>query len=223
MPLLASIADLPARPTALDRVHSSYAILLTLVALGLVAYLLYRVGVIGAALRLFGAVVRGGVRSGFGVWEALFSGAPWPVFLAVVLGLIALGSALAGVVPWLAIACGLAALVMGVSACLAYMFIDLERYQVERGYKAVHDPMKGQDLAVHLMRYGDRVGVPLLAAAAVGAVGGFALLNQGLYESVGRGWYAVGDEAGHPRYVDFLAYSLINLYRIVDLLDVANS
>ncbi|HVK07386.1 MAG TPA: HEAT repeat domain-containing protein [Gemmataceae bacterium] len=220
---LASIAGLPTPSTVLDRVHSSYAILLTLVALGLVAYLLYRAGVIGAALRLFGAIVRGGVRTGFRVWEALFSWASWPVYLAVVLGLISAGAAAATVAPWLAVVLGLAALVMGVSACLAYMSIDLERYQVERGYKAVHDPMKGQDLAVHLMRYGDRVGVPLLAAAAVGAIGGFALLNQGLYETVGRSWYSVGDEAGHPGYVDFLAYALINLYRIVDLLDLANS
>ena len=216
---LASAADLP----ALDRVHSSYFILLTLVALGLAAYLLFRAGVVGAVVRFVGAVVRGGVRTGFRVWETLFSHAPWPVFLSLVLGVITLGSAAAGTSPWLAVAGGLAALVMGVSACLAYMFIDLERYQVERGYKALHDPVKGQELAVHLIRHGGRVGVPLLAAAAVGAVGGFALLNQGLYESVGRGWYATGDDAGPPKYVDFLAYSLINLYQIVDLLNVSNS
>ena len=29
-------------------------------------------------------------------------------------------------------------------ACLAYMFIDLERNEVERGHKAVHNPLKGQ-------------------------------------------------------------------------------
>lgn len=207
----------------LDRIHSSYLILLTFVALGLAAYVLFRAGAIGATVQFVGAGVRGGVRAGFRVWEALFSRAPWPVFLAVVVGVITLGSAAAEANPWLALAGGSAALVMGVSACLAYMFIDLERYQVERGYKAVHDPMKGQELAVHLIRHGGRVGVPLLAAAAVGAVGGFALLNQGLYESVGRGWYAVGDDAGPPRYVDFLAYSLINLYQIVDLLNVAGS
>ena len=33
----------------------------------------------------------------------------------------------------------------------------------------------------------------------------------------------MGEEKESPGYVDFLAYSLINLYRIVDLLDVANS
>ena len=33
---------------------------------------------------------------------------------------------------------------MGLTTCLAYMFIDLERCEVERGYKAVHNPLKGQ-------------------------------------------------------------------------------
>ena len=40
------------------------------------------------------------------------------------------------------------------------MFIDVERYEVERGYKAVHDPLKGQELAPNLARYGHQVGVP---------------------------------------------------------------
>ena len=55
---------------------------------------------------------------------------------------------------------------MGLVACLAYMFIDVERYEVARGYKALHNPLKGQRLAVELARYGHQVGVPLLAAAA---------------------------------------------------------
>ncbi len=212
-----------ALPQSLDRVHSSQLILLTLVALGLAAYLLLRIGVVGGAVRLVGAVVRAGVRAGFRVWEALFSGAPWPAFLAGIVGVLALAAAAGGAVPWLAVAGGLTALFMGTAACLAYMFVDLERYQVERGYKAVHDPVKGQELAVHLIRYGGRVGVPLLAAAAVGVVGGFALLNLGLSRSVGRDWYAVGDDAGPPGVMDFLAYALINLYQIVDLLNVSGS
>ena len=71
--------------------------------------------------------------------------------------------------PWLAVLCGAVLLFMGVTACLAYMFIDLERYEVGRGYKAVHNPLKGQELAVNLVRYGHQVGVPLLAAASVAA------------------------------------------------------
>ena len=207
----------------LDRLHSSYAILLTLLGIAVLAAVLFKVGLIGFVLGVFGAVVRRGVRAGFRVWEVLFSWAPWPVFLGVVLAILVGGWAVVGVAPGATAAAGLAALVMGVSACLAYMFIDLERYEVERGYKAVHDPLKGQILATHLIRHGGQVGVLLLAAAAVGAVGGFALLNQGLYESVGRSWYAVGDEKESAGYADFLSYSLINLYRIVDVLDTAGS
>ncbi|HEX4609267.1 MAG TPA: hypothetical protein VH092_13785, partial [Urbifossiella sp.] len=74
--------------TALDRVHSSATVLAGLVALGGIAFLLVRTGVVAATLQLAGAVVRGGVRTGFRAWEVLFSGASWPVFLGVVLGLI---------------------------------------------------------------------------------------------------------------------------------------
>ena len=49
-------------------------------------------------------------------------------------------------------------LIMGVTACLAYMHIDLERYAVERGYKSIHNPSKGQELAQDLILHGDRVG-----------------------------------------------------------------
>src|SRR5262245_36655248 len=112
-------------------------------------------------------------------------------------------------------------MLMGATTCLAYMFIDLERYEVARGHKAVHNPLKGQDLAIHLPRYGHRVQVPLLVVASIGLIGGFALLNQGLYESIGRSWYRVSDEKGEPVYIDFLAYALINLLNIVDVLDVA--
>ena len=208
---------------SLDRIESSYLILGSLIALLVLAGVLVRVGLVGLVLGVVGAVVRRSVRRGFRLWERLFSGLTWPRFLAVSLGLIVVGWLAAGWGPGLTAACGLAALVMGVTACLAYMFIDVERYEVERGYKAVHNPVKGQALAAYLVQYGHRVGVPLLAAAAVAAIGGFALLNQGLYETVGRGWYAVGDEKDAPTYIDFLAYALINLYRIVDLLDLADS
>jgi HEAT repeat protein len=208
---------------ALDRVHSSFAVLAGLVVLGVAAFVLLWFGVVGAVLGVVGAAIRGGVGAGFRVWEALFSAAPWPVFLGCVLVLIGIGVAAADPAPAVAAACGAAALFMGVTACLAYMAVDLERYEVERGYKAVHEPLKGQVLATNLIRYGERVGVPLLGAAAVAAVGGFALLNLGLYGAGGRGWYAIGGDNATPGFVDFLAYTLVNLYRIVDLLDVAGS
>jgi HEAT repeat protein len=210
-------------PASLDRMHSSILILAAFVLLGLVAAALFQVGLVGLALRLFGALVRGSIRQGFLVWKALFSWASWRVYLGLIVGLLVLGWLSSWLVPTLTTLCGLAALFMGVTACLAYMFIDLERYEVERGYKAIHNPLKGQELAVHLMEYGPRVGIPLLGAAAIGFIGGFAQFNQGLYETIGRGWYSVGTEKSAPGYVDFLAYALLNIYRIVDLVDLANS
>jgi HEAT repeat protein len=103
---------------------------------------------------------------------------------------------------------------------MAYMYIDWERYEVARGYKSVHNPLKGQELADRLVRYGHRVGVLLLASSAVGVIGGFALLNQGLAHSIGHDWYDLRELPGE--YHDFLAYVLINLYGIVDLLDLAS-
>jgi HEAT repeat protein len=65
-----------------------------------------------------------------------------------------------------------------------------------------------------------KVGIFFLASAAIGFVGGFALMNQGLFRSIGSSWYH--QEAGEASFADFLVYALLNLYRIVDLLDLAN-
>ena len=205
----------------LDQLHSSYLILIAVVGLGLIVGVLSYIGLLGWLLKVLGTVVRGAVSGGFLLWERLFSWAAWPVFLIIELTLIAVGCAAGEALSIVTVLCGLVPLFMGVTACLAYMFIDLERYEVERGYKAVHNPMKGQVLARYLVRYGHQVDVPLLAAAAVGVIGGFALLNLGLVRGIGKDWFHV--EHGHAAYPDFLAYALINLYSIVDLLDVANS
>ena len=137
-------------------------------------------------------VVRAAVRAGFEVWKHLFAWADWPRFLAVVLAFLVLGWAAGLEAAWIAVLSGAALVFIGVTACLAYMFIDLERYEVGRGYKAVHKPLKGQQLAVNLIQYGHRVGVPLLMAAAVAAIGGFAMLNEGLYHTIGSDWYVLG-------------------------------
>jgi HEAT repeat protein len=207
----------------LDRTGLDYMVLLTLALLALTAYLLFRVGAVGWALRHVGRLVRGGIRLGFRLWERLLSWAAWPLFLAITLALLVVGGTLAGSLPAVTIACAGALLFMGVTACLAYMFIDLERYEVERGYKAIHNPLKGQDLALHLVKYGHRVGVPLLAAASVAMIGGFALLNEGLYESVGHLWYRAGEGDGTPGFADFLVNALLQLLRVVDVLDLADS
>ena len=168
-------------------------------------------------------MVRWSTRKGFRLWERLLSWASWPLFLAVVFGFLVVGLLAGWLFPVLKIVCGLVPLFMGATACLAYMFIDQERYEVERGHKAVHNPLKGQELAIQLGRYGEQVGVPLLIAATVGLVVGFALFNQGLYETSGQKWYKVEGGQGGPLYVDFLAYALIHLLRIVDVLDLVQA
>jgi HEAT repeat protein len=207
----------------LDQLSSSYLVLLCLTGVGLVAGVLFYIGFIGWAVRLFSHFVRESIRNGFRVWELLFSWATWDVFLGVVLSCLFVGWAASRHVPVVTLACALIPLLMGVTACLAYMFIDLERYEVARGYKAVHNPLKGQELAQHLVLYGHQVRVPLLIAASVGAIGGFTLLNFGLYQTIGRSWYAVGEDQLAPTFVDFLASALIILLRIVDVLDFASS
>jgi len=205
-----------------DQLASSSKILLLLAAVALTVGVLFQLGFVGLALHWFGLAVRGSVRSGFRLWERLFAWASWPVFLAGVLGWLVLGWLASGFFPALTVLGGLVPLSMGVVACLAYVFIDLERYEVGRGYKALHNPLKGQDLAVTLLRYGPQVGAPFLIAAAVGVIGGFALLNQGLHLTVGHHWYKLTPDAT-PTFADFLAYALINLYYIVDVLNLANT
>ena len=62
-----------------------------------------------------------------------------------------------------------------------------------------------------------------MIAATVAIIGGFALLNQGLYNTIGRRWYAVGEGAKGPTYVDFLAYAITKLLGLLDVLDLAKS
>src|SRR5688500_15685400 len=91
-----------------DQLHTSYLILTTLVALALTAGVLYAVGLFGWAMRLLGMAVRGSIRAGFLVWERLLAWAAWPVFLAVVLGLLGAGAAVSRPAPGLAVICALA-------------------------------------------------------------------------------------------------------------------
>jgi HEAT repeat protein len=204
-----------------SQVRSSTLILLAIAALGLLAGALLWVGVIDWVLGVAGALVRGGIRAGFRAWERLLAWASWPLFLAVQVGLLAAGAAAAGFLPVGTVACALGALGMGLATTLAYMFIDIERYEVARGHKAIHDPLKGQRLATELAHFGDRVEIPLLGAAAVGMIGGFALLNFGLFRLLGPAWYAV--PAADATYFDFVASALVHLLSVVDLLNLANT
>jgi len=210
----------PVNPLA-DSIRSSHLILGTLVALVATGGVLYYAGAIGAVVAAIARGVRTAVSAGFRAWERYLAWAPWFVFLALELACLAAGVAVADASPSLAAMLALGPLWMGVTACLAYMFIDVERYEVERGYKTTHEPQKGQEFAAHVAKYDQQVRVPLLLSAAIGAVGGFALLNLGLANGWGRSWYTFAE--GGAVYADFLVYSLINLYSVVDLLDLANS
>lgn len=207
----------------LDQLSSSYLVILGLLLVLIAAGFLFHIGLIQWAMVVFASVVRHSIRHGFQVWQRLFSWTSWPTFLSLVLMSLFVGWWMSRSFPALTVVCALIPLFMGVTACLAYMLIDLERYAVSRGYKSVHNPLKGQELAVNLVRYGQAVGVPLLVTATVGMIGGFALLNLGLYETIGRNWYIVKEGQGDPTYVDFVANALIVLLRIVDVLDFAKA
>ena len=207
----------------LDHLSSSYLIILGLLLVVIAAGFLFRIGLIEWAVDVFARSVRSSVRRGFRLWQRLFSWASWPTFLSLVLTSLLVGWWAYRHLPVVTVVCALIPLFMGVTACLAYMFIDLERYAVSRGYKSVHNPLPGQELAVNLVRHGQAVGVPLLVTATVGMIGGFALLNLGLYQTIGRDWYIVKDGQGDPTYVDFVANALIVLLRIVDVLDFAKA
>ena len=163
----------------LEQTQTSYLVLAILAGTVASAAILYKIGVLGWALRGLGEVVRTGIGKGFFIWERWFAWASWQEFLVIVGGIFLLGGMAGGRLPALRVFCGLATLGMGVVACLAYMCIDLERNEVERGHKAVHNPLKGQILARNLERYGKQVGIPLLIVAAIALIGGFAFPQPG--------------------------------------------
>ena len=209
--------------TRLEHVHTSYLLLGMIAGAAIAIGVLHHIGLIGCMLRGFGNLVKGSIRGGFLVWEYLFAWASWSEFLVVALILLLLGGLAGGFFPVLRILCSVVLMLMGAAACLAYMLIDLERNEVERGYKAVHNPLKGQLLAMHLKRYGKQVHIPLLVSASIAVIGGFALLNQGLYETVGHKWYEVADGNREPIFADFLANSLTRIMNLVDVLNLAKS
>ncbi len=207
----------------LDQLRSSYFVIAFVLMLFVAAGILLRIGLIGWFIRVFASLMRLSIQHGFWLWRRLFAWAPWPLFLAIMIGWLVLGCGVVRSLPVLTVICALIPLFMGLTACLAYMMINLERFAVARGSKSIHNPLEGQSLAVNLVRYGQAVEVPLLVSATIGMVGGFALLNFGLYETIGRKWYAIANGQAEPTYVDFLANALIVLLKIVDLLDFAKA
>jgi HEAT repeat protein len=209
----------------LDALGAAQSLLLGIAGIGLLAGVLAWLGILGWLVGLVQSAVHAIIRAGFALWRRLLGWAPWPVLLLLIVALLAAGAEEEPERPGAALACGLGLVVIGVSACLAYVHLDLERYEVARGYKALHSPLRGQALARDLLAYGHRASAPLLAVATVAIVSGFALTNYGLYHTVARGWYQLSDgqRSGEPGFSDFLAYSLISLYNVVDLLHIASS
>jgi HEAT repeat protein len=220
---MVTLMDTSSWSVRLEQAQASYLLLATLALVVAAAVILYRVGIIGLVLRGVGLVVRGGIGKGFLLWERSFAWASWQEFLVLACGVFLLGGVAGSPFPGLRVVCGLVTLGMGAIACLAYMCIDLERNEVERGHKVVHNPLKGQILAWNLERYGKQVGIPLLIAAAIAMIGGFALLNYGLYQTIGEHWYQIADVRRQPIYADFLAYALTKILGLIDVLDLAKS
>ncbi len=211
-------------PVTLDQIHTTYLILATLLMVIAVGWVLHKIGLIAWLGGVFARSVRAIIRLGFRIWEQTLSWAGWLGLLAIGTGVVAGGS-------WL-IDIGLAVVVVPVAAlllvaggvtCLAYMYLSAERYEVSRGFKTLYNPDKGQVLATDLLRHGQTLGVPMLASAAVVTVVGFVLLNQAIYESGGQRWYRFADPDADPVFIDFLAYTLVNLLRVVDVFDFAQS
>jgi HEAT repeat protein len=202
---------------------SSTVVLLGFAALGLLAGLLYATGALGLVVALIRFLFLGSARLGFFVWRNLLSWASWYVLLLIVSGLLAAGIIGGRGRPILALTTGIALMFVGISTCLAYVLLDLERFEVARGYKALRNPLKGQELAENLVHYGHRVGIITLIIACLAVIGGFVLSNEGLYETIGTDWYRATDGQERLEFDDFLSYTLLHLFRVADLLHVASS
>jgi len=223
----------------LPSLDSSQWVLAIFAGAAILAGLLYQVGLLGLLLTGVFRLLHASYRFGFYRWKHLLAGLPWPVLVLIIVGVHAL--------LWLddrrhasmTLLAGALLLFIGITSCLAYLFIGQERADVARGYKVLSNPEKGQEVAENLVVYGPRAGVALLVAACLAVISGFALLNFGLYKTIGHDWYVVGAHDSHLRlrqqdqvhdtekteaeYLDFLAYALIHLVSAVDLVDITNT
>lgn len=219
--------------------YSATLVLASFVAVGVIAGLLYQSGILGLILRLVFGLAERCIRGGYRLWDTYLSSLSWEGMAGILVGLHVLRWPF-NFPPLVTALLGAILLTAGAITVLAYMFIDTERYEVSRGYKALHNPVKGQRLAEGLARHGERVGFMLLVLAIISCISGFSLMNLGLSESIGQNWYEFGEHPSREKpsllsqlvygkegfksdsYADFLAYTLINLAYLVDLIDLAN-
>src|SRR5262245_10746185 len=215
---------------ALDIRHSATFVLAAFAAVAILVGLLYQSGLLGLILRFLYYLATACIYWGYRTWDRYLSGLQWYGLAAILVGV--------HLLRWpfdfphlVTAALGAILLTVGAITVLAYMFIDTERYEVSRGYKALHSPVKGQKLAEGLARHGDQAGYLMLVTAIICCISGFSLMNLGLSQSIGQNWYGFGthpsrEQPGlrdmvsrffrgdHPQtdsYSDFLAYTLVNL------------
>jgi hypothetical protein len=212
---------MPSEEITLSQAQSTYWILAAITVILSTVAILFLTGHLPTWFGLLARLLTTGIRHGFRIWERTLAWARWPVYLALVVSLLGLGiSSLDHGREWLSLLIAVVMLTTGASACTAFMFVSLERYDVSRGYKAVHNPAKGQELARHVIRYGGRLGPLMLALFGAATIAAFTVLNQSLYSIFGESWYIIRDPEAKPGNLDFLAFSLINLLKVVDVLDL---
>src|SRR5262245_15857780 len=179
--------------------HSATFVLVSFLAVGLLAGLLYQSGLLGLILRILFGAANACIYWGYRTWDRYLSGLQWYGLAAILIGLHLLRWPFE-FPPLMTAMIGATLLTVGAITVLAYMYIDTERYEVSRGYKALHSPVKGQRLAEGLAKHGDQAGYAMLVTAILCCISGFSLMNLGLYESLGRAWYDYGAHAsrGEP-------------------------
>ena len=116
--------------SSLEQTQPSFLLLSVLTIIVTAAVILERIGLIGWTARVVGLIVTSGIVGGFRLWKRLLGWATWVEFLAIAVLLLIVTAFAGNLAPILRVAGGLGTLFMGVIACFAYMFIDLERNEV---------------------------------------------------------------------------------------------
>src|SRR5262249_29691004 len=110
----------------INEAEPSWVILGTLCSIVLLTVVLYFTGGLGFLVHVIGTLIQTTITRGFLVWRSLLAWARWPVFLAIVLGFLGMGLHLIDSAPAVSALIAVVPLVMGMAACLAYMYIDWE-------------------------------------------------------------------------------------------------
>src|SRR6185369_8572865 len=114
-------------PRSMMTLGSSEALLGGFAITVILTGVLYQFGMLNAVIRGLTRLVRAIVGAAFAIWKRTLAWMPWPLLLVVVLAVEGAGLLFQ---PIGALAGGGVLLVTGVSACLAYVYLDIERAAV---------------------------------------------------------------------------------------------